>query len=152
MEVDITTAATDASLCHALVVKNEAEQRAPLIIRNGRIGAATDRRAYRVDLRDHVILPGLINAHDHLHRNAVPPLQAPGAFANSYQWIAAFQTQFAQPQVAAALQVPKSLRLRHGALKNLLAGTTCVAHHDEWEPEFAAADFPLNVVADYGWS
>ncbi len=142
----------DANLCHATVAGSLGGSGTVLPIRMGRIGAAADPRAYPVDLRDHLIFPGLINAHDHLHLNSVPPLAAHAPFANSYDWIAAFQAQFAQPPVIEALRVPKALRLRHGALKNLLAGTTCVAHHDHWDPLLAAADFPVTVLRDYGWS
>ncbi len=142
----------DANLCHGVVVKGEAGLRTALPIRMGRIGASLDQRAYQVDLRDHLIFPGLINAHDHLHLNAVPPLATTSAFANSYDWIAACQAHFGEPQVIAALQVPKALRLRHGALKNLLAGTTCVAHHDHWNSEFETPDFPVAVLREYGWS
>ena len=142
----------DANLCHAIVVKGVGGARTPLPIRSGRIGALPDARAYTLDLRDHLIFPGLINAHDHLQLNAVPPLASAATFANSYAWIAAFQAHFEQPAVMAALQVPKALRLRHGALKNLLAGVTCVAHHDHWHPALDAADFPTAVLRDYGWS
>lgn len=144
--------AVDLSLCHAVVVKGAAGVRAALPIRKGRIGTAMDAQAYRIDLRDHLIFPGLINAHDHLQLNAVPPLPRTATFANSYAWIGAFQAHFEQPEVVAALQVPKSLRLRHGGLKNLLAGSTCVAHHDYWHQEFDAPDFPVAVLRDYGWS
>jgi cytosine/adenosine deaminase-related metal-dependent hydrolase len=140
------------NLCHARVVKGEGGSRTGLPIESGRIGATPQRRAYPVDLRHHLIFPGLINAHEHLQLNAVPALPITTAFANSYAWIAAFQTHFDAPQVVAALQVPKSLRLRHGALKNLLAGTTTVAHHDHWHPALDAADFPITVLRDYGWS
>jgi cytosine/adenosine deaminase-related metal-dependent hydrolase len=150
--MDTLPSTLDVSLCHALVVKGDAGVHAPLPIRMGRIGAAVDARAYQIDLRDHLIFPGLINAHDHLQLNAVPPLATTATFANSYAWIAAFQAHFAAPAVAAALQVPKSLRLRHGGLKNLLAGTTCVAHHDAWHREFDAPDFPVAVLREYGWS
>jgi cytosine/adenosine deaminase-related metal-dependent hydrolase len=109
-------------------------------------------RTHQVELRDHLIFPGLINAHDHLHVNAVPPLEAESAFPNSYAWIKAFKRHFDQPAVTAALRMPKELRLRHGALKNLLAGTTCVAHHDPWHPTLDAADFPVALLRDYGWS
>ena len=142
----------DANLCHGVVVKGEAGLRTALPIRMGRIGASLSQRAYEIDLRDHLIFPGLINAHDHLQLNAVPPLATSSAFANSYAWIEAFQAHFEQPQVIAARQRPKSLRLRHGALKNLLAGTTCVAHHDHWNAQFAAPDFPVTVLREYGWS
>jgi cytosine/adenosine deaminase-related metal-dependent hydrolase len=150
--MDTAPAMPDATLCHALTVKGAADPRAPLPISMGRIGTAVNARAYQVDLRDHLIFPGLINAHDHLQLNAVPPLASAAAFANSYAWIAAFQAHFDEPAVSAALQVPKALRLRHGALKNLLAGTTCVAHHDAWHPAFDALDFPITVLREYGWS
>src|SRR5262249_16107771 len=73
-------------------------------------------------------------------------------FANSYEWIEAFQAHFQNAEVTAALQLPKGLRLRHGALKNLLAGTTCVVHHDPWHSALDAADFPVALLRDYGWS
>ena len=150
--MDILQAAMDVSLCRALSVTTEASSRVPLPIRAGRIGSSLAARAYRVDLRDHLIFPGLINAHEHLHVNTVPPLKAGAPFPNSYAWIAAFQAHFEQPAVVAALQVPKALRLQHGALKNLLAGTTCVVHHDPWHPALDAANFPVALLRDYGWS
>ncbi len=142
----------DASLHHAVSITPEGVSRAPLQIRAGRIGYSTTTRAYRLDLRDHLIFPGLINAHEHLHVNAIPPLANAAPFPNSYAWIAAFQAHFKEPAVVAALQLPKERRLRHGALKNLLAGTTCVAHHDPWHPALDAADFPVALLRDYGWS
>jgi cytosine/adenosine deaminase-related metal-dependent hydrolase len=150
--MDILQAAVDLSLCRAVSVTPDGTSRAPLPIRAGRIGSSLAARAYRLDLRDHLIFPGLINAHEHLHVNAVPPLKNDQPFSNSYAWIAAFQAHFEEPAVIAALQVPKELRLRHGALKNLLAGTTCVAHHDPWHPALDAMNFPIALLRDFGWS
>lgn len=150
--MDILQAAMDVSLCRAVSVTTEASSRVPLPIRAGRIGSSLAARAYRVDLRDHLIFPGLINAHEHLHVNTVPPLKAAAPFPNSYAWIAAFQAHFEEPAVIAALRVPKELRLQHGALKNLLAGTTCVVHHDPWHPALDATNFPVALLRDYGWS
>ena len=140
------------SLRGARTLTVDGESRAPLSIADGRVCASLPGHAYQLDLRDHVIAPGLINAHEHLHLNAVPPLLADAPFPNSYAWIAAFQAHFRNPAVVAALATPKTLRLRHGALKNLLAGTTCVAHHDPWHPALDAADFPVALLRDYGWS
>jgi cytosine/adenosine deaminase-related metal-dependent hydrolase len=150
--MDDVLACASASLCHAALVTANGVSREMLPIREGRVGVAPIRRAYRLDLRDHLIFPGLINAHEHLQVNAVPALPSHAPFPNSYAWIKAFQAHFDDPAVAAALQVPKALRMRHGALKNLLAGTTCVAHHDPWHPELDAADFPVTLLRDYGWS
>jgi cytosine/adenosine deaminase-related metal-dependent hydrolase len=142
----------DVSLCRAVSVLPAGTSRAPLPIRAGKIGSSLAARAYRVDLHDHLIFPALINAHEHLHVNAVPPLKADQPFANSYAWIEAFQAHFEQPAVIAALQVPKERRLWHGALKNLLAGTTCVVHHDPWHPALDAVNFPVTLLRDFGWS
>jgi len=144
--------AANISLRGARTIVAGGESRAPLSIAGGKVRASLPACAHRIDLRDHVIVPGLINAHEHLHLNAVPPLPTGAPFANSYAWIAAFQAHFRNPFVIAALAVPKTLRLRHGALKNLLAGTTCVAHHDPWHPALDVADFPVALLRDYGWS
>lgn len=125
---------------------------APLHLRGGRFGGTLGIGTLRLDLRGHVLVPGLINAHDHLQVNCVPPLPQVAPFPNSYAWIEAFQTHFGHPAVAAALRVPKAVRLRHGALKNLLAGVTCVAQHDPWHATLDAADFPVGLLRDFGWS
>ncbi|MDB5973053.1 MAG: cytosine deaminase-like metal-dependent hydrolase [Hydrocarboniphaga sp.] len=143
----------DARLVNAALVSPQRVSRAPLHLAQGRIAAAAAvAGGYQVDLRDHLIFPGLINAHEHLHQNAIPPLKSAAPFPNSYAWIAAFQAHFDDPAVIAALSVPKALRHRHGGLKNLLAGTTCVAHHDPWHAALDAADFPVGLLRDYGWS
>jgi len=117
-----------------------------------RFAARPVRGAYEVDLRDHIVMPALINAHEHLQVNGVPPLPGGTVFPNSYAWIEAFQAHFAHPDVQAALAVPKALRMRHGALKNLLAGTTCVVHHDPWHETLDADDFPVALLRGHGWS
>lgn len=125
--------------------------RAPLPIRGDRVGTTASPRARRLDLRGHLVFPGLVNAHDHLHVNAVPPMPAFGRFQNSYEWIEAFKAHLSTPAVVAARAVPMAARMRHGALKNLLAGTTCVAHHDPWHAACDAPGFPVSVLREYGW-
>lgn len=135
-----------------LTMLPEGVSRGPLYLRGGRVAGPAGGKVFRVDARGHRIFPGLINGHEHLQVNAVPALRAAAPFPNSYAWIAAFQRHFEDAGVVAALQVPKAVRLRHGALKNLLAGTTFVVHHDPWHRALDGDDFPVTLLRDHGWS
>ncbi|MBB5876330.1 amidohydrolase family protein [Xanthomonas sp. 3498] len=145
-------APVDVCLDGARVAHAGGAVHAPLALCAGRVAASATPAALHIALPGHLLLPGLINAHEHLHVNAVPPLPQAAPFANSYAWIDAFAAHFHTPAVAAALALPKPLRLRHGGLKNLLAGVTCVAHHDPWHAALDAADFPVALLRDFGWS
>lgn len=126
--------------------------RTPLALHGGTIAAQPSPADRHIDLRGQLVFPALINAHEHLHINVVPPLRSDAPFANSYDWMDACQAHFRDPAVIAARALPKALRLRHGALKNLLAGTTGVVHHDPWHPALDDADFPVALLRDFGWS
>jgi hypothetical protein len=107
---------------------------------------------YTAELTDHVVLPALVNAHDHLHLNGIPPLQANESFGNSYAWASTYQTHFEQPGVKQALEVPSEIRHWQGALKNALSGATTVMHHDPPLPVFDQPGFPTRTVHPYGWA
>ncbi len=92
---------------------------------------------------DGEVRPGLINAHDHLHRNHYGRLGA-GPYSNAYEWGRDIHARFAD-EIAAARAVPRREALLRGAWKNLLAGVTTVVHHDAWEPDFER-DFPIGVA------
>ncbi len=141
-----------AALRNATLVQPDECARRPLFLAEGRIAASSPVSAWECDLRDHLIFPGLVNAHDHLHLNAFPPLEFTEPFPNSYAWIAAFQSYLESSAVAMVRAVPTVLRHWHGALKNLLCGVTTVAHHDPWHPVFEETLFPVRVLRDFGWS
>ncbi|MEA9900925.1 amidohydrolase family protein [Xanthomonas campestris] len=145
-------AMADVCLHGARAITLAGPSRAPVTLRAGHFGGTLGTGTLRLDLQGHVLAPGLINAHEHLQINAVPPLPQSAPFANSYAWIDAFQAHFQRRDVAAALQVPKDIRLRQGGLKNLLAGVTCVAQHDPWHAALDAADFPVALLRAFGWS
>jgi cytosine/adenosine deaminase-related metal-dependent hydrolase len=114
--------------------------------------AARMSRKFDVDLRDHLIFPGLANAHDHLQVNCIPPMPQSVPYPNSYEWARDFDRYRRTATVTAALTADLELRFRHGALKNLLAGTTFVAHHDPVPPVAAELEWPVRTLRDFGWS
>lgn len=80
-------------------------------------------------LFDHVVRapqgevrPGLINAHDHLHRNHYGRLGVP-PYANAYEWARDIQHRN-QTEIALGREWPRREALLFGAWKNLLAGVT----------------------------
>jgi cytosine/adenosine deaminase-related metal-dependent hydrolase len=87
--------------------------------------------------------PGLINAHDHLHRNHFGRLGAP-PYANAYDWGRDIHRTHAEA-IARARALPRREALLRGAWRNLRAGVTTVVHHDPWEPDFDAG-FPIRVA------
>ena len=143
--------ARDSVLEGARVVHHDRIEARPLELAQGRVGGSSPGPV-RIDLSGHLVFPGLINAHDHLQLNSVPPLDHTKKFPNSYAWIEAFESHFAEPAVVASLRVPSGVRHWHGAMKNLLAGVTTVAHHDPLHPVLDDPTFPVAVVRDFGWS
>jgi len=87
--------------------------------------------------------PGLINAHEHLHRNHYGRLGAP-PYPNAYAWGRDIHARHAG-EIAAGRALPRRAALLRGAWKNLFAGVTTAVHHDGWEPDFERA-FPLRVA------
>lgn len=88
--------------------------------------------------------PGLINAHDHLHRNHYGRLGHP-PYANAYDWARDIQARHAA-HIAHHHARPRREALLAGAWKNLRAGVTSVVHHDRWEADFDD-HFPIRVIA-----
>jgi cytosine/adenosine deaminase-related metal-dependent hydrolase len=153
---------TGVRLAGAVVMRPEGPGRDPLFITSAATSAATGPAtggmvadagadAPTIQLDGHLVFPALVNAHDHLHVNAIPPLPAPGPFPNSYAWAAAFGAHFSDPAVAAAVAVPAAVRCWQGGLKNVLAGATTVAHHDPWDPVLDDARFPVRLLRRFGW-
>ncbi len=106
-----------------------------------------------VDLGGDRLLPGLINAHDHLQLNVFRRLKYRDRHANVSDWIDDINhRRSTDPEFAARLSVPLHARQLHGGLKNILSGVTTVAHHDPLDAVLLACDFPTRVVANIGWA
>lgn len=96
-----------------------------------------------LDCRDADVRPGLINAHDHLHRNHYGRLGA-GPYPNAYRWAEDIQLRYRR-RIERGRRIPRRQALLAGAWKNLFAGVTTVVHHDNREADFDRA-FPIRVA------
>ena len=123
---------------------------------DGRIDALADRpdrRDFVVDLQGDRVLPGLINAHDHLQLNGLAGCSFQKQYADAREWIQDVDNRRrADPAFKAQVAQPRATRLLIGAIKNLLSGVTTVAHHDPLYPDLTDNNFPVKVVQQYGWS
>src|ERR1700745_1033231 len=104
-----------------------------------------------VDLGGAYVLPGLINAHDHLELNHYGRLKFHDRYTNATHWIDDLRPRLRdEAAIRAAQRHPLTDRLFIGALKNLLAGVTTVAHHNPRYSEIGRR-FPVRVMKRYGW-
>jgi cytosine/adenosine deaminase-related metal-dependent hydrolase/ubiquinone/menaquinone biosynthesis C-methylase UbiE len=130
---------------------------AVIVVADGRIEAMCDKvdtATQALDLSGYVLLPGLINAHEHLEFGLFPRLgRSAGApsYQNSPEWAREIH------QVHASIiehyrQIPQSNHLWWGAIRNLLCGVTTICHHNPLHAELTHPDFPVHVVSHFGWS
>jgi cytosine/adenosine deaminase-related metal-dependent hydrolase len=147
------TPAQSVKLIGARVTRNaRIAERMDLVIRRDRIApfGTSFRGGEMIDLSGYLLLPGLINAHDHLEFNLFPRLGR-GPYGNSVEWAREVYHP-EQPPVEEHIAVPKPVRLMWGGLKNLLSGATTVSHHNPYEARLFDRNFPVRVIRKFGWA
>jgi cytosine/adenosine deaminase-related metal-dependent hydrolase len=115
-----------------------------------RSSALEQRDRTEIDLRGFLVMPGFINAHDHLDFSLFPRLADP-PYRNYIEWGEDIHKKF--PHVIARHRaVPKEVRVWWGGIRNLLCGVTSVSHHNPLHPEMLREEFPVRVIQKYGWA
>ncbi len=105
-----------------------------------------------IDLQGDLVLPGLINTHDHLELNNFPRLKWRERYENVSDWIADFQPRFkTDATLIAGMSIPLEDRLLIGGIKNLLSGVTTVCHHNPLHAVLRR-DFPVRIVTRFRYS
>ncbi len=107
-------------------------------------------RGGALDLQGYLVLPGLINSHDHLEYGLYPNLGR-GPYRNYQEWAKDIQEK-ERSRIDLQRSIPKDIRLWWGAIRNLLSGVTTVCHHNPLYREFIDADFPVHILTKFGWA
>lgn len=133
-------------------------RRADVEIVEGRVFDIVEERGVRgsagtespsIDLSGFLMMPGLVNAHDHLQFGLFPRLGDP-PYGNYIEWGTDIHVKFREV-IARHKAVPKEVRLAWGGIRNLLCGVTTVCHHDPLWEELGREDFPVRVLQKFGW-
>jgi cytosine/adenosine deaminase-related metal-dependent hydrolase/ubiquinone/menaquinone biosynthesis C-methylase UbiE len=132
-------------------------KRGVVLVDHGRIAAIRDNcdtTAQALNLSGYAILPGLINAHEHLEFGLFPKLGRPvGApsYQNSLEWAREIH-QVHSGIIERYRQIPKTTHMWWGAIRNLLCGVTTICHHNPLHEDLTLPDFPVRVLSRFGWS
>jgi cytosine/adenosine deaminase-related metal-dependent hydrolase len=115
------------------------------------IGGLPERKDRIIDGMGGLVIPGLINAHDHLELNTFKRLKYRECYRHSREWIEDIEARFdSDPDLTGPRREPLADRLLVSALKNLLGGVTTVCHHNPLHKPLRR-NYPVRVVKNYGF-
>lgn len=146
---------TDIALTSALLMLLDGPRRLTLRIAGDRIatiGGSPQPGDRVIDLAGYAVFPGLINAYDQLDMNVFPRVKLRSVYEHAREWHRDIEEQLKSSGAAHLWEMPHSDRFFIGGLKNLLSGTTMVAHHGDPVRPLRSRGFPVRVVQRYGWS
>lgn len=116
------------------------------------LGERARRGDHVIDVNGAWVLPGLINAHDHLELNHYGPQHAAAPYQNVQQWVDDMRSRLHEdPHIAAGRARPLAARVWAGGFKNLLSGVTLVAHHNPIYPRMQRSS-PVRMLDRFGWA
>lgn len=116
------------------------------------IDSSPERKDRIIDGAGGLLIPGLINAHDHLELNTFKRLKYRECYTHSREWIEDIEARFdSDPDLTKPRRQPLADRLLVSALKNLLSGVTTICHHNPLHKPLQR-DYPVRVIKNYGFS
>jgi cytosine/adenosine deaminase-related metal-dependent hydrolase/ubiquinone/menaquinone biosynthesis C-methylase UbiE len=128
-----------------------------LLTEDGRVAAirnTADAAVQVLNLQDYMLLPGLINSHDHLEFGLFPKLGRPAgapSYRNATEWAEEIHKIHSRT-IERYRQISRTTRLWWGAIRNLLCGVTTVCHHNPLHEEMTSPNFPVRVLSRFSWS
>jgi cytosine/adenosine deaminase-related metal-dependent hydrolase len=121
-----------------------------LDFRDEQFSCRSPRGKRSVDLAGFLLLPGLVNAHDHLEFALFPRL-GKGGYQNFVEWADDIHHPERSP-VYEHRSVAKNTRLWWGGIRNLLCGVTTVCHHNPYVDQVFDDGFVVRVLRDFAWA
>lgn len=101
----------------------------------------------KISVKDVLVFPGIVNAHDHLEFNLFPHV-ANGSYTDYRQWGADIHSKNKET-IDSIKKIPVDLRLRWGVLKNLINGITHIVHHGGHHDLIKAITYPVFLNYQY---
>lgn len=120
-----------------------------LTVSGGQIATlATSPAAHTLDMREHLVFPGLLNAHDHLFGTWWPRVAPNRPYVNVYEWLADYEES---PVLLERGRNSIADMYALGAYRNMIAGATLVADHFlRNEDTSLYTEHPIDVLYRYG--
>lgn len=123
-----------------------------LHITAGRWSEQPSRRARTIDLEGALVLPTLVNAHDHLELNHYPRTRPRPQYTNAADWARDVNALLHKPPYAQLRSYHYEAKAHAGLVKNVLSGVHWVIQHGRPHPYLFQPFHPIRVLQSYEWA